>query len=52
MAEGGREEADVASDSSEIKHMDEYHDLLELGLDTRVAAKLEEIFISGESSNL
>ena len=48
MAEGGREEAAATSDSSP-EHLDDYHHLVELGLDARVAGKLEEIFTTGES---
>jgi hypothetical protein len=44
MADGGEE---AAARVSSPQHMEEYHRLIELGLDRRVAEKLEEIYKTG-----
>ena len=46
MADGGEE---AAARVSSPEHLEEYHHLIELGLDTRVASKLEEIYRTGET---
>ena len=49
MADGGEEAARLDSGaSSPEKHLEEYQHLIELGLDARVAGKLEEIYKTGE----
>lgn len=45
MADGGEE---AAARVSSPEHLEEYHHLIELGLDTRVAGKLEEIYRTGK----
>ena len=45
MADGGEE---AAARVSSPEHLEEYHHLIELGLDTRVASKLEEIYQTGK----
>lgn len=46
MADGGEE---AAARVSSPEHLEEYHRLIELGLDTRVAGKLEEIYRTGNT---
>ena len=46
MADGGEE---AAARVSSPEHLEEYHHLIELGLDTRVASKLEEIYRTGKT---
>ena len=46
MADGGEE---AAARVSSPQHMEEYHRLIELGLDRRVAEKLEEIYKTGNT---
>ena len=45
MADGGDE---AAARVSSPEHLEEYHRLIELGLDKRVAGKLEEIYRTGK----
>ncbi|XP_045028233.1 heterogeneous nuclear ribonucleoprotein Q isoform X1 [Daphnia magna] len=45
MADGGEE---AAARVSSPQHLEEYHRLIELGLDRRVAEKLEEIYKTGK----
>ena len=45
MADGGDE---AAARVSSPEHLEEYQRLIDLGLDTRVAGKLEEIYRTGE----
>ncbi|XP_046645740.1 heterogeneous nuclear ribonucleoprotein Q-like isoform X1 [Daphnia pulicaria] len=45
MADGGEE---AAARVSSPEHLEEYHRLIELGLDRRVAGKLEEIYRTGK----
>lgn len=49
MADGGEE---AAARVSSPQHLEEYHRLIELGLDRRVAEKLEEIYKTGNISSL
>lgn len=49
MADGGDEAAAVAGSP---EHLAEYQHLLDLGLDARVAAKLEEIYRTGTKTSL
>lgn len=46
MADG--EEGAAAQQISSTEHTSEYHQLMELGLDSRVAVKLEEIYQTGK----
>lgn len=49
MADGGEE---AAARVSSPEHLEEYHRLIELGLDTRVARKLEEIYRTGVTQSI
>ena len=48
MADGGDE---AAARVSSPEHLEEYHRLIELGLDKRVARKLEKIYRTGNSQS-
>ena len=50
MADEGGEVAAASVDQDKTQHSDDYHNLVKLGLDTRVAAKLEDIFVTGEAA--